>query len=67
MRARQTLGCGLALAGALLLTAAPAVAAAFAPAGTPTAGDIPANSLRLLVFDLRVRAFATFRASGLSH
>ena len=67
MRARQTFGCDLALAGALLLTAAPAVAAAFAPAGTPTAGDIPANSLRLLVFDLRVKAFATFQESSLSH
>lgn len=41
--------------------------AAFAPAGTPTAGDIPANSLRLLVFDLRVKAFATFQESSLSH
>ncbi len=30
--------------------------AAFAPSGTPTTGDLPANSLRLLVFDLALRA-----------
>ena len=30
--------------------------AAFAPAGTPTTGDLPANSLRLLVFDKLINA-----------